>query len=426
MKNLFKIRIRSYIVLLIAFIAIFFYACRNEEMVLEKDINASAANDKVPIHKSGKKMGNLIISDSAIFLSQTSLSLINKVTEDKIIFNSKPPQDSIKKGYILSGILITEENVHNILSRVESIVEEKGKVIVKTKPVEIHEFIYSGSLKGEINPSKVTHIKNNKSYIQYMEIEGLPNAVYQKRNSSKGSIAVIKFDKVNFDYNFELPSTENLKSNISLKGEFTPVLDYNIDFGWTGLNDFTLNLLIKDIDLTSHFNSTATIVYKKSFNDYLNIPIAPIFLGPTGLILSPIISGSPYIDITGKGEVNIDLFNIRGNIDFQASFTNPIISNLYFSPPGFENAKGSIKAETGIRLNTDVSLLFTSVQLAGAGFSNKIGAGAQVKIDTTNKLNMNIEGLLESDAHLKIGPYEKYFPLAKWTYTFYNKSFPLN
>ena len=66
--------------------------------------------------------------------------------------------------------------------------------------------------------------------------------------------------------------------------------------------------------------STATIVgspgYTASTTDYLNIPIVPIVLGPTGLILSPTLSAGPFLGVQATGKVQAKLLDLEGNANF--------------------------------------------------------------------------------------------------------------
>ncbi len=130
---------------------------------------------------------------------------------------------------------------------------------------------------------------------------------------------IVEFNRYNFDKTFSFPLSSAGTSNVNVKGGFTPKIDYNISFSWGHLSDYYVNLIMDDIKLQSTASIVGSLGYTASSTDYLNIPIAPIVLGPTGLILSPTISAGPFLGVQATGKIQGQLLDLEGSANFLVS-----------------------------------------------------------------------------------------------------------
>ena len=77
-----------------------------------------------------------------------------------------------------------------------------------------------------------------------------------------------------------------------------------------------LTFIMDDISLQALANIQGKLGYTLSVTDYINIPIVPIVLGPTGLIISPTIAAGPYVGQVLQEEYNCSYFHLPGRLTF--------------------------------------------------------------------------------------------------------------
>ena len=83
-----------------------------------------------------------------------------------------------------------------------------------------------------------------------------------------------------------------------------------------------------DISLQALANIQGKLGYTLSVTDYINIPIVPIVLGPTGLIISPTIAAGPYVGASATGRVQLQLFSLTGKANFLVGVKPDLNVNL--------------------------------------------------------------------------------------------------
>lgn len=131
----------------------------------------------------------------------------------------------------------------------------------------------------------------------------------------------INFRYFSFDKTIPLPAQQvgpvTAAADINVKGGFTPKIKYNISFSLGHLSSYYVEFIMDDISLQALANIQGKLGYTLSVTDYINIPIVPIVLGPTGLIISPTIAAGPYVgNQVLQEEYNCSSFLLPGRLTF--------------------------------------------------------------------------------------------------------------
>lgn len=423
-------QVKHYLRFILPLIALTFFlsSCSQDD-----DFDNFDNNQPVDIRK-GKQVGDLIINEASVLLSMNSIEKISKVEDALVVFESAPEQASeIKAGAILVGVK-NDNGIKNILGKVTRVDIVDGEWHVVLSPIAIEEFIYSGSISGTIYPMLYdgsTRSVNNSLIVQ--DIEGFPSyALFN--NSLKIGRDIVRLPRIEYDETFSIAlpvPIADLKSSLSFKAGFTPVFEYNIQFGWTGIKEFKIKMYAQEILLDSHLNAYAGLKFDLSVADMYSIPVVPIVLGPTGLILSPTVSAGPYIHVKAGSSMDVKLFHVEGDISYM--LTDPLKLpefNLQADSYDWSNIQwGGVGAEAkgGLHLNAGFSLTFLTVNIASVGASSKIGVGTTVDMHDISKVNLNIYGNVNADARIVLGTpplqIEKAYPVINWNPTIYEKEF---
>ncbi|MBE4950407.1 hypothetical protein [Chryseobacterium culicis] len=383
-----------------------------------------------------KTLGNLTLQKNVIILNDESVNAISAYNEGQITFSRMTPQtDSISTGTVIVGTKVEGDQVSTILSKVSSVSKVNNQFTVQTSSAKLEEFIYSGTLSGVYDPSGKAPVTIDGKMVNYVPVEGM---VSQEINNKILSIEarnlqkqkVVAFNRFNFDKTFSFPLSSAGTSSVNVKGGFTPKIDYHITFSWGHLSDFYVNFIMDDLQLQSTASIVGSLGYTASTTDYLNIPIVPIVLGPTGLILSPTISAGPFLGVQATGKVQGQLLDLEGSANFLVSKTPEI--NIHIqkkSDPAITGIQGNLSAETGLEAKGAVGLMFISVPLANSGVRGR--ASALSALDLTfipeKKGIFSVKGKIQADMFYGFGiaplRYEGTFPLFKKEYTLYQKDF---
>lgn len=390
----------------------------------------------------GKKVGDLVINESSVLLNAASVEKIKSFDENLLIFESEPDQASeITKGAILVGIMTNENTIENIMGKVVSVNVINNEWHVQTTPVELEEFIYSGTISGTVYP-EVLDASSTKSAAAYgtrnrpmmvQDVAGFPSYTFLNKNQPFAK-RELRLPRIEFDNTFpvELPvPIVDVKPSISLKAGFTPVLEYEIKFGLKGIEEFNVIIYAKDLLLESYLNAYAGLKFDLSAADLYSIPIVPIVLGPTGLIISPTVSTGPYIHAKIGTSMDVKLFHIDGEVSY--TLTNPLKTptfDLHADPYNWSNISWNgvaSEAEVGMHLNTGLSLTFLASNIASVGASSKIGAGMDATLPEISRVNLKVYANVSSDARVVLGipplQISKGFPLIHWRPTLFETEF---
>ncbi len=383
-----------------------------------------------------KTLGNLTLQKNVIILNDESVNAISAYNEGQITFSRMTPQtDSISTGTVIVGTKVEGDQVSTILSKVSSVSKVNNQFTVQTSSAKLEEFIYSGTLSGVYDPSGKAPVTIDGKMVNYVPVEGM---VSQEINNKILSIEarnlqkqkVVAFNRFNFDKTFSFPLSSAGTSSVNVKGGFTPKIDYHITFSWGHLSDFYVNFIMDDLQLQSTASIVGSLGYTASTTDYINIPIVPIVLGPTGLILSPTISAGPFLGVQATGKVQGQLLDLEGSANFLVSKTPEINIHLQKkSDPAITGLQGNLSAETGLEAKGAVELMFISVPLANSGVRGR--ASALSALDLTfipeKKGIFSVKGKIQADMFYGFGiaplRYEGTFPLFKKEYTLYQKDF---
>ncbi|WP_288448030.1 hypothetical protein [uncultured Chryseobacterium sp.] len=383
-----------------------------------------------------KTLGNLTLQKNVIILNDESVNAISAYNEGQITFSRMTPQtDSISTGTVIVGTKVEGDQVSTILSKVSSVSKVNNQFTVQTSSAKLEEFIYSGTLSGVYDPSGKAPVTIDGKMVNYVPVEGM---VSQEINNKILSIEarnlqkqkVVAFNRFNFDKTFSFPLSSAGTSSVNVKGGFTPKIDYHITFSWGHLSDFYVNFIMDDLQLQSTASIVGSLGYTASTTDYINIPIVPIVLGPTGLILSPTISAGPFLGVQATGKVQGQLLDLEGSANFLVSKTPEINIHLKKkSDPAITGLQGNLSAETGLEAKGAVGLMFISVPLANSGVRGR--ASALSALDLTfipeKKGIFSVKGKIQADMFYGFGiaplRYEGTFPLFKKEYTLYQKDF---
>lgn len=388
-----------------------------------------------------KKLGDITLQKNVIILNEESISNIFSTNNHEIIFSRSSPQtDSIHTGSIVTGTQLDGDQVNTILAKVTSVSKVQNQIFVQTESAKLEEFIYSGTISGTYDPAENTPISINGKMANYIPLKGFitPNLVNGietlERKSADSSQKLIEFNRFNFDKTIPLPTQQagpvSVASNVHIKGGFTPKIDYKINFSFGRLTNFEVNFILDEIALQTFANIQGSLGYTASVTDYLNIPIAPIVLGPTGLILSPTVSAGPYVGIAATGKAQIKLLDITGNANILVG-RNPSMNVSLKKEDDLRitHLEGNVNAEAGVEAKGAVGLMFITVPIANSGLKGRVSAVPSVGVVLIPERKGVIDLKARIQANLFYGfgispfRYEGTFPLIQKEYPIYHKDF---
>jgi len=429
-SNDFKINRKFYFSFLFSIFCLFLL------MSCSQDDPADTPAEKPTESAQMKTLGNLTLQKNVIILNDESVNAISVHNEGGITFSRTTPQtDSISAGTVIVGTKVEGDQVSTILSKVSSVSKVNNQFVVQTSSAKLEEFIYSGTLSGVYDPSDKAPVSINGKMVNYVPVEGMvsqeiSNKILsiEARNLQKQK--VVAFNRFDFDKTFSFPLSSAGTSSVNVKGGFTPKIDYNITFSWGHLSDFYVNFIMDDIQLQSTATIVGSLGYTASTTDYLNIPIVPIVLGPTGLILSPTISAGPFLGVQSTGKVQGQLLDLEGNANFLVSKTPVININLKKkSDPAVTGVEGNLSAEAGLEAKGAVGLMFISIPIANSGLRGRASALSSLGLTfiPERKGVFSVKGKIQADMFYGFGiaplRYEGTFPLFKKEYLLYQKDF---
>jgi hypothetical protein len=346
-----------------------------------------------------------------------------------------PQTDSISVGTVIVGTKIEGDQVNTILSKVSAVSKLNNQFKVQTSSAKLEEFIYSGTLSGVYDPSGKAPVNIDGRMVNYIPVEGMVSEqINQKILSIEAkniqNQKIITFNRFDFNKTFSFPLSSAGTSTVNVKGGFTPKIDYNITFSWGHLSNFYVNLIMDDIKLQSTTSIVGSLGYTASTTDYLNIPIVPIVLGPTGLILSPTLSAGPFLGVQATGKVQAQLLDLEGNANFLVSKNPEININLQKkSEPAITGAEGNLSAEAGLEAKGAVGLMFISIPIANSGLRGRASALSSLGLTFVpeRKGVISVKGKIQADMFYGFGiaplRYEGTIPLFKKEYMLYQKNF---
>ncbi|WP_027372062.1 hypothetical protein [Chryseobacterium sp. UNC8MFCol] len=429
-SNLFTISRKFYFSILFAIFCMFLLTSCSQDDPADAPVEKKA--ESAPM----KTLGNLTLQKNVIILNDESIHAISAHNEGAITFNRTTPQtDSIAAGTVIVGTKIEGDQVSTILSKVTSVSKINNGFTVQTSSAKLEEFIYSGTLSGVYDPSDKAPVSINGKMVNYIPVEGMvsreiTSKIHSIEAKNLQNQKIIAFNRFNFDKTFSFPISSAGASSVKVKGGFTPKIDYHISFSWGHLSDYYVNLIMDDIQLQSTATIVGSLGYTLSTTDYLNIPIVPIVLGPTGLILSPTLSAGPFVGVQATGKVQGQLLDLEGNANFLVS-TNPALNiNLRKkSDPEITGVEGNLSAEAGLEAKGAVGLMFVSIPIANSGLRGRLSAPASLGLTfiPERKGVFKVNGKIQADMFYGFGiapfRYEGTIPLFKKEYTLYQKDF---
>lgn len=382
-----------------------------------------------------KTLGNLTLQKNVIILNDESVNAISTHNDGEITFSRMTPQtDSISVGTVIVGTKIEGDQVSTILSKVSSVSKLNNQFTVQTSSAKLEEFIYSGTLSGVYDPSGKAPVNIDGKMVNYVPVEGMVSEQINQRIFSieaknLQNQKLITFNRYNFNKTFSFPLSSAGTSSVNVQGGFTPKIDYNITFSWGHLSNFYVNLIMDDIKLQSTASIVGSLGYTASTTDYLNIPIVPIVLGPTGLILSPTLSAGPFLGVQATGKVQAQLLDLEGNANFLVSKTPAININLQKkSEPAITSAEGNLSAEAGLEAKGAVGLMFLTIPIANSGLKGRASALSSLGLTFVpqRKGVISVKGRIQADMFYGFGiaplRYEGTIPLFKKERMLYQKT----
>ncbi|TZF95940.1 hypothetical protein FW781_10910 [Chryseobacterium panacisoli] len=429
-SNFFKINRKFYFSLLFSIFCLFLLTSCSQEDPADVPVEKPAES----VHM--KTLGNLTLQKNVIILNDESVNAISTHNGGEITFSRMTPQtDSISVGTVIVGTKIEGDQVSTILSKVSSVSKLNNQFKVQTSSAKLEEFIYSGTLSGVYDPSGKAPVNIDGRMVNYVPVEGMVSEEINRKILSieaknLQNQKIIAFNRFNFDKTFSFPLSSAGTSSVNVQGGFTPKIDYNITFSWGHLSDFYVNFIMDDIQLKSTASIVGSLGYTVSTTDYLNIPIVPIVLGPTGLILSPTIAAGPFLGVQATGKVQGQLLDLEGNANFLVSKTPALNINLQKkSDPAITGAEGNLSAEAGLEAKGAVGLMFISIPIANSGLRGRASALSSLELTFVpeRKGVISVKGKIQADMFYGFGiaplRYEGTIPLFKKEYMLYQKDF---
>ncbi|MCT4327737.1 hypothetical protein [Chryseobacterium indologenes] len=388
-----------------------------------------------------KKMGDITLQKDVIVLNDQSLTNISSFNDHQIVFNETSSQtDSIHVGSIIMGTLLKGDDIGNILAKVTSISKADQHIYLQTESAKLEEFIYSGTISGTYDPTDTAPIMVDGKLMNYVPVQGLVSKNISKeivkleKSTAGKKRREIALERYSFDKTFQLPIQQAGpfvgQSNFNLKGGFTPKVNYEIKFSFGRIKNFEVNFMMDEISLKAlaHINGKAS--YTSNITDYFNIPITPIVLGPTGLVLSPVVSAGPYLDIQTSGKADLKLLDISGKANMRVA-KNPSIDIILKKESDLKvlNMDGTVSAEVGIEAKGAVALLFITTSIANSGIKGRLSARADLNVDLYpgREGSIDVIAKIQADMFYKFGinpfQYQGNFPLFAKEYPVYNNNF---
>lgn len=436
MKRIYnkKISIRMMIPLLV--FTLLFSSCDKNDPFDNSDGQATEdINGQAPETPKGKKVGDLLINENALLLNGASMDKVKSISDNLVVFETEPLQsDSIFPGILLVGARFNGESIENLMGTIEKVDVIAGEWHVSIQPVALEDFIYSGSISGSFYlPEEGMGLRSGVSGNSYIwqSVEGFPTYDYMTEDVAKTK-GIITLPRLQHSSTYSLPIPNlpltDFGASMSLTAGFTPVFDYTISFGLTGVRAFIIKMQAKDILLNASLNTHAGGKFDLSVSDLYSIPIIPIILGPTGLIISPTISAGPYIHLDAGGEFKGNLFNAQGDVTYELTDLRKM-PDWTLKADAFDlgNFKFGAKttASAGIQMNAGFSLTFVATNLASVGAYSRIGGGAYLIPQSNTVFDFKIYGDIEANARILLGvppfSYQKVLPLTSWNPVIYSK-----
>lgn len=429
-SNHFKINRKFYFTFLLSIFCLFLLTSCSQDDPADQPVEKPAESVQM------KTLGNLTLQKNVIILNDESVNAISTHNDGEITFSRMTPQtDSISVGTVIVGTKIEGDQVNTILSKVSAVSKLNNQFKVQTSSAKLEEFIYSGTLSGVYDPSGKAPVNIDGRMVNYIPVEGMVSEqINQKILSIEAkniqNQKLITFNRYNFNKTFSFPLSSSGTSIINVQGGFTPKIDYNITFSWGHLSNFYVNLIMDDIKLQSTASIVGSLGYTASTTDYLNIPIVPIVLGPTGLILSPTLSAGPFLGVQATGKVQAQLLDLEGNANFLVSKNPAININLQKkSEPAITSAEGNLSAEAGLEAKGAVGLMFISIPIANSGLRGRASALSSLGLTFVpeRKGVISVKGKIQADMFYGFGiaplRYEGTIPLFQKEYMLYQKNF---
>ncbi|MDR6459878.1 hypothetical protein J2786_003001 [Chryseobacterium vietnamense] len=429
-SNHFKINRNFYFTFLLSIFCLFLLtSCSQDDPA---DLPVEKPAESAPM----KTLGNLTLQKNVIILNDESVNAISTHNDGEITFSRMTPQtDSISVGTVIVGTKIEGDQVNTILSKVSSVSKLNNQFKVQTSSAKLEEFIYSGTLSGVYDPSGKAPINIDGKMVNYVPVEGMVSEQINKKILSIEAKNIqnqklITFNRFDFNRTFSFPLSSAGTSSVNVKGGFTPKIDYNITFSWGHLSNFYVNLIMDDIKLKSSATIVGSLGYTASTTDYLNIPIVPIVLGPTGLILSPTLSAGPFLGVQATGKVQAQLLDLEGNANFLISKNPAINIDLHKkSEPAITVAEGNLSAEAGLEAKGAVGLMFLTIPIANSGLKGRASALSSLGLTfvPARKGVITVKGKIQADMFYGFGiaplRYEGTIPLFTKERMLYQKEF---
>lgn len=433
MKNNFNYFKRFYRFVFFSVFSFFvFSSCSQDELTENNTVEQVESSNL-------KTLGNLTLQKNVIILDDESVTAISAIDNQQITFSQPTHQTSdIKTGSILVGTKVEGDRVRTILSKVTAISNSNNKYFVQTTSAQLEEFIYSGTLSGVYDPSGKPPIDVNGKLVNYIPVEGfiseeLNNKILRIEAKNLNDQKLITFNRLSFDKTFPLTQQAGpvtLASSVNVKGGVTPKIDYSITFSWGHLTDFSVNLIMDDITLQSTANIQGTLGYTISLTDYLNIPIAPVVLGPTGLILSPTVSAGPFLGVGTTGKVQVRFPDIGGTASFLIAKKPALHIDLSKkSDISLTSLEGNLSAEIGLEAKGAIGLQFITVPIANSGLRGRVSALSTLGLQLIpeKKGIFDVKGRVQADMFYGFGiaplRYEGTIPLFQKELPLYHKEF---
>ena len=424
---------KLYTIVLFSFLLSFVLSSCSRDDPSGNKISESLANNG-----GYKTLGDLVLQKNVIVLNDESVQAITE-NDQQITFNYTTNQtDSIKEGTIVLGTKIENDRIKNILAKVVSVSGTNNQVIFKTTSAKLEEIIYSGNISGVYDPSQQAPLQINGQQANYVPVQGLISQatntkisnleakainIQKSANIDKSAISnTINFKYFSFDKTITLPSQQvgpiTAAADIKVKGGFTPKIKYNISFSLGHLSSYYVDFIFDDISLQALANIQGKLGYTLNVTDYINIPIVPIILGPTGLIISPTIAAGPYAGVSGTGKAQLQLFALTGKANFLVGLRPDLNADLQtIAGPKITKIEGDLSAEVGVEVKGAIGLQFLTAPIANSGLRGRIAAVSSLKLELVPKRSMPFELKTKIQADLFYGfgispfRYEGSFPL---------------